>query len=147
MKRIVLAAAIIAASAFPAAAEEHFGIKVYPNVKTDASTAWYCGKIPAETEKMAERTMKAKIKTEAFCYRTSDDFKKVADFYLKHPGISIFGNVEDKGTIKNALFCTGGFKCAALGAGVDVTVSTPWADATTQQKDVLVLIRKSEKAK
>lgn len=145
MKKIILLNLVcLIIVAHSARGEEHFGITVYPNVKQDADTDWYCGKIPAETEKMAMRTMKVSIKSQAACYRTGDDFKKVADFYQKHAGIKILGNVEDKGAIKNALFCKNGTQCAALGAGVDVSVTTPWA-AKTQQKDVLVLIRKSVK--
>jgi len=55
------------------------------------------------------------------------------------------GYIDDKGPYKNAVFCKNGFECAAIGAGIDISVSQPWADAKAQQKDVLVLIRKSVK--
>lgn len=48
---IVVAAVAVLSSAL--LAEEHFGVKVYPNVKTDASTVWYCKQFAPESERQA----------------------------------------------------------------------------------------------
>jgi hypothetical protein len=142
MKASILAVVLLLIGS-KVSAEEQFGIKVYSNVKKDASTEWYCGKMPGETEKMALMA-KAQIKASAACYRTSDTFKKVVEFYQQHPGIKAV-SVDDKGPSKTAIFCKNGIECAAIGVGIDVTVTQPWADAKLSQKDVLILIRKSVK--
>ncbi len=147
MKRIVLAAAIIALLGTVAAAEEQFGMKVYPQAKQDATTGKFCSRLSEETEKMALESFKTTIKTTAVCYRTNADFKTVVEFYSKHPKLKLIGQVKDKGPMKNAVFCRNGFECASLGSGVDVMLNSPWGITATDQNDLVIVIRKSEKKK
>jgi len=143
-KTIIVVAAVAVLSA-TLLAEEHFGVKVYSNVKTDASTAWYCKQFAPESERQAKQVAKASIATSAYCYRTSDDFAAVAAFYQKHPGLELLGNITNTPSNKTAVFCLAGMQCAALDNGVDVTVTSPWADEQKRQTDVLITIRQSRK--
>lgn len=140
---IVLAAVTVLSSVL--LAEEHFGVKVYPNMKTDASTAWYCKQLAPESQRQAKQVAKAPITTSAYCYRTADDFATVAAFYQKHAGLEALGKITNTPSNKTAVFCLTGMKCAALDDGVDVTITSPWADEQKRQTDVLVTIRESRK--
>lgn len=110
---IVIAAVAVLSSAL--LAEEHFGVKVYPNVKTDASTAWYCKQFAPESARQAKQVAKASIATSAYCYRTADDFAAVAAFYQKHAGLEALGKITNTPSNKTARVLPGGN--AVCGAG------------------------------
>jgi hypothetical protein len=143
MQRMITAIAALALFCTTAAAEEHFGVKAYPNVKTDASTDRYCRRYVQGSENATKKAGHASIRTEAYCFRTSDDFARVAAFYRKQKGLELLGNIANTPGSKAAVFCLPEMQCAALGSGVDVTITSPWTDDKKKQNDVMITIRES----
>jgi hypothetical protein len=143
MHKTITTIAALALLCATAAAEEHFGVKVYPNVKTDASTGRYCRHYVQESENAAKKAGHASIRTEAYCFRTSAGFARVAAFYRKQKGLELLGNITKTPGNKAAVFCLPDMRCAAMGNGVDVTVTSPWFDDKKRQDDVLITIRES----
>ncbi len=128
-----------------AMAEEHFGIQAYPGAISDATTDWYCKQFAPESERQAKVVAKVDQNTNAFCFHTKDSFDKVAAFFQKNKGLEILGKIERKGDNMSVVFCLPEMKCASMGDGVDVTVTTPWADDHKRYQDVLITMRKSTK--
>ncbi len=141
LNKIILAIAVIAFAVTSAAAEERLGVKIYPGARADEATARYCKQFVSQGAKTREQG----LKTEAFCFRTRDSFVKVAAFYRKQKGLDLFGNISNTPDKKAAVFCLPEMRCAALGSGLDVTVTTPWMDETGKQKDVLITIRENKR--
>ncbi|HUJ16981.1 MAG TPA: hypothetical protein VL197_03225 [Nitrospirota bacterium] len=143
MQKMITIMAALAFSCATAAAEEHFGVKAYPNVKTDASTDRYCRQYVQESENAARKAGNASIGTEAYCFRTGDGFDRVAAFYRKQKGLELLGNIANRPGNRAAVFCLPEMRCAALGNGVDVTITSPWIDDKKRQNDVMITIRES----
>jgi hypothetical protein len=96
-----LAFAALAAFAIgTAAAEQQFGVEVYPGAKSDAPTTEFL-------------TKGLKMKGEA--YVTGDPLDKVVAFYKKQPGLTQNPGADAK---------QAGFS----GKGVMVTIQNPWMD-------------------
>ena len=145
MKQFIVICAALFGIISLAQAEEHFGIKVYPNVKTDDATRWYCSQFPGASETTAKDSANEPSKSSTFCFRTRDSFAKVVAFYQKQGGLEALGPIDDKGPNKGAVFCLPGMHCAVMDNGADVTVTTPWADSKMRHSDVLITIRESRK--
>jgi hypothetical protein len=140
MKMVACALALtLAMGVGVAGAEERFGVAVYPGATSDAFTAAHCADFNAESVKQA----RGQQVSEAACFRTSDDFTKVVGFYQHDKAVMPLGQPIDKGPQRSALFCLKGMKCASLGSGVDVMVSTPWTDGKQRYEDVLISIRRA----
>lgn len=140
MKKVMLTMVLLTFLTAAAAAEEHFGVKVYPNAKADEATKGYCKQFAT-----GGKGREPGLKTTAYCYRSSDTFASVTAFYRKHQGLDLFGNVSNRPGKKAAVFCLPEMRCAALGSGVDVTVTSPWGDDGNGQHDVLITIRQSRR--
>ncbi len=130
---------VLAAGASAASAEERFGVAVYPGAKSDAYSEAYCAAFNQESLQQA----KGQQTSEAACFRSGDDFKKVVGFYQHDKAVIPLGQPIDKGLQRSALFCLKGMKCASLGSGVDVMISTPWSDGKQRYDDVLISIRRA----
>jgi hypothetical protein len=141
MKKFIISLAALAVFGLPAFAEERFGVTVYPGAAADAFTDAYCAKFNAE----AIRQSRGGQVSESACFRTADDFTKVVGYYQHLKAVAPLGQPIDKGLQRSALFCLQGMKCASLGNGVDVIVSSPWADEKQRYEDVLITIRKAKK--
>ncbi len=142
MRRMaIVAVAALLVSAGLSLAEEQFGVAVYPGATTDAATAAYCATYNEQAVKQAGGTQVS----EAACYRTADGFAQVVSYYQHQASLMPLGQPIDQGPQKSALFCQHGMKCASLGDGVDVMVTTPWIVAGSQYTDVLISIRRAEK--
>lgn len=135
-----LAVVLLLSAAHFAAAEDRFGIPVYPGAKTDGSTAWYAKKYAEGFDKR----LKNKASLEVHCYRTGDDFEKVLAFYKKQPQLMLLTAAE-QGPRRSALFCGTGVKCASRGNGQDVTIQSPWADDKAKLKDTLIILMQAKK--
>ncbi len=129
----------LAAGTGVAGAEERFGVAVYPGATNDAVTEAYCASFNVESVKQTKNQQVS----EAACFRTGDDFMKVVGFYQHDKAVMPLGQPIDKGPQRSALFCLKGMKCASLGSGVDVMVSTPWTDGRQTYEDVLISIRRA----
>jgi hypothetical protein len=116
-KTIVIAVVVLALAAGFVAAEEKFGVTVYPGAKYDAETS---------------KAVKDMMQVDAACYRTGDPVMKVADFYRKQ-GLSSMGDVTREG----ALFRKG---------TIDVTMQSPWMNMKTgaMMTDTLISIVKNK---
>jgi hypothetical protein len=114
---IVIAVAVLALGVGVVAAEEKFGVPVYPGAKYDAETT---------------KAVKDMMQTEAACYRTGDPISRVAAFYQKE-GLKSMGDVTKEG----ALFRKG---------MIDVTMQSPWMNMKTgaMMKDTLISIVKNK---
>jgi hypothetical protein len=112
---IVIVVAVLVLAAGFIAAEEKFGVVVYPGAKFDAETS---------------KSVKDMLKMEVACYRTNDPVATVAAFYQKQ-GLSSVGDV----TIEGAMFKKG---------STDITLQTPWMNMKTgaMMKDTLISIVK-----
>ncbi len=122
-------------------AEERFGVPVYPGAKGDAATGAYCAAFNQESLQQA----RGQQVSETACFRTNDDFAKVVSFYQHERSVMPLGQPIDKGPQRSALFCLQGMKCASLGNGVDVMISTPWTDGKQKYQDVMISIRRAVK--
>jgi hypothetical protein len=136
---MVMVLVLVFCAAGGAQAEERFGVQVYPGAVRDARTDAYCSAFNAESVKQA----RGQQESESQCFRTGDEFTKVVGFYQHEKAVSPLGQPIDKGLQRSALFCLHGMKCASLGNGVDVMVSTPWSAGGEKQQDVLISIRKA----
>lgn len=145
MKKIVLAAAFIAALSNFASAADQFGITVYPGAVSDAAAQDYCVLFSAESIKQTRAMFKDAKDGGSFCYHTGDDFDKVVAYYKKQKSVDAMGAPSIRGGSRAMVFCKAGMQCASLGDGVDLTVSTPWSVGTTVHKDVLITIRKASR--
>ncbi len=132
-----------------ASAQEHFGIKVYPGAKTDKSTELLCKEFKKGTEQIMKTTLKnvikTPLKTEAFCYRTGDDYKKVVEFFKTQKAVEAIKVDENP---KSAMFCAPGMQCANAGEGLFVNIYTPWYPDNTGKalmKDVVIIIMQTKK--
>ena len=114
---IVIVVVVLALAAGFVAAEEKFGVLVYPGAKYDAETS---------------KALKDMMKMEAACYRTGDPISKIAEFYQKQELKSV-GDVTKEG----ALFRKG---------KIDVTMQSPWMNMKTgaMMKDTLISIVKNK---
>ncbi len=140
MKRFTCVLILVLAIGITAArAEERFGVEVYPGARSDASTEAYCAEFNRESVQQA----KGQQVSDAACFRTADDFTKVVGFYQHDKAVIPLGQPIDKGLQRSALFCLKGMKCASLGNGVDILVSTPWSDGKQRYEDVLISIRRA----
>lgn len=137
----IVTLAVLGATA--AYAEEHFGVTVYPGATADTAAKAYCSKFGPESVRQMKEMFKDAVDGGTFCYRTSDEFGKVAAYYRKHKGIEAMGDPSERGNNKAMVFCKAGMQCASLGDGVDISVSTPWPVGPTIYKDVLITIRKA----
>jgi hypothetical protein len=126
-KKLVLGAItvfFVLASAALVAAEEKFGITVYPGAQFDAATSKVIS------------TMSSNIRGAA-CYRTKDAVGKVVDFYKKQPGL------RNRGVTKEGGMFTKGSNEECLEHGcADVTIQNPWMDMKTgkMNNDTLISI-------
>jgi hypothetical protein len=114
---IVIAVVVLTLAAGFVAAEEKFGVPVYPGAKYDAETS---------------KAVKDMMKMETACYRTEDPISKVAAFY-KEQGLKSIGDVTKEG--------------ALLRKGkIDVTIQSPWMNMKTgaMMKDTLISIVKNK---
>jgi hypothetical protein len=134
-------ALLLVAGIGSAGAEERFGVEVYPGAATDAAADTYCTAFNQEEIANA----KEQIVSESACFRSSDDFIKIVGFYQHDKELMPLGQPIDKGLQRSALFCLHGMKCASLGDGVDVMISTPWTDGKNRYPDVLILMRKASR--
>jgi len=143
MKRILIycfaLTGIFAVSAIAAAADD-FGIQSYPAAKSDTDTREVCA--APDMDIVKEREESAGIKNSKHCYRTSDPFAKVVEFYKKQKGLK-GGVVVDEPGVKSASFClskTGG--CNEMSVGTSIGISAPWFVSSTMKMndDLLIVI-------
>ena len=95
-----------------AAAEQKFGVEVYPGAKPEAGSTEF---------------LKKSLKMNGQAYETGDSVDKVAAFYKKQPGLTQNPNPDAK---------QAGFS----GKGVMVTVQNPWADPKTGKVNTTTLV-------
>ena len=107
-----LAICLVLAAAMTAA-EERFGVPVYPGARSDEAVT---------------RSIRAGMKIDAACYRTDDPVLTVAAFYRRQ-GLRLIGKV----TAEAGFFQQG---------AVDVTLQRPWTDLATGtlMNDTLITI-------
>jgi hypothetical protein len=130
---------IIAASGLASTADD-FGLPSYPGAKSDAETQEVCAE--PEMGIIKEREETSGLTKSKQCYRTSDSFAKVVEFYRKQKGLK-GGVVVDEERVKSASFClgkTGG--CNEVSVGTSVAISAPWfvPDNMKVNDDLLVVI-------
>ena len=105
MKKLVIAA-LAALMIGSAAAEQQFGVEVYPGAKPNPDVTKF---------------LKESFKMNGHAYTTSDSVEKVTAYYQKQPGLK-----QNPGADKTQ----SGF----MGKGVMVTVQNPWLDMKTSKK-------------
>jgi hypothetical protein len=140
---LVLAAFLALSTALPVSAEEFSGAAVYPGAKRDAVADAYCKAYdPAGN---ASR-----------CFRTSDSFDKVMQFYAKQPKLKQprFGAMKIPGA-NVGLFCPKAQDECTLTTmkGLQVVLQNPWTAETEkpvkvenyENKDVLIRIVNKDK--
>ena len=145
MRRIhgVLGAALALTMALPALAEEFSGIPVYPGARRDAVADAYCKAYDATG-------------SSSRCFRTSDPFDKVLQFYATQPGLKQprFGAMKTPGS-SVGLFCPKAQEECTLTTmkGMQVVLQNPWTGEVNkpvpvekyENKDVLVRIVNKDK--
>jgi hypothetical protein len=130
-KKLVLGAItvfFVLASAALVAAEEKFGIAVYPGAKFDEATT------------KVVSTMSSMVKGAA-CYRTNDSVQKVVDFYKKQTSLRNRGVTKEGG-----MFTKGSMEECMNHGCTDVTIQSPWMDTKTgkMNNDTLISIVENE---
>jgi hypothetical protein len=144
MKNIfIVIAALMFLGSTAASAAEQFGVTIYPGAVSDAAAKAYCVTFGPESIKQTRQAFRDAKDGGSFCFHTKDDFDKVVAYYMKQTSIEPMGAPSIRGVNKAMLYCAKGMKCASLGDGVDVTVSTPWSVGATTYKDVLITISKA----
>lgn len=98
-----------------AAAEEKFGVTVYPGAKLDRRTT---------------DLLKQVANLDAGCYRTDASVADVVAFYKSQPGFQAVSETESAATLRKGV--------------VDVAVQRPWLDMRTGalNKDTLISVVK-----
>jgi hypothetical protein len=114
-----------------AAAEDVFGVPVYPGAKSDADTKAVCEQ--PDLPFFKEREASAGLTSTKRCYRTGDSLDKVIGFYKKQKGLTGDKDVTGQG----ALFCK------ERTAGVSINLTNFWIvpNTTKINNDVLITVR------
>ncbi|SPF32052.1 conserved exported hypothetical protein [Syntrophobacter sp. SbD1] len=111
---IFLFIAIFAVLAGTVAAEELFGIEVYPGAKADPETTKF---------------LQENLKVNGAAFRTNDPVEKVTDFYKNQPNLKAIGILDESAVFKK-------------GDSVELTIQNPWRDMKTSRtnNDTLISI-------
>lgn len=106
--------AIFAIFAATAAAEELFGIEVYPGAKADQDTTKF---------------LQESLKVHGVAFRTNDPIDKVTDFYKNQPNLKAMGIMDESAVFKR-------------GDSIELTIQNPWKDMKTSKvnHDTLISI-------
>jgi hypothetical protein len=125
-----------------AAAGDDTGVPPYPGARSDNETKEVCA--APEMGVVKEREESAGLKKSKMCYRTSDAFAKVVEFYKNQQGFQ--GGVPvDQQETKSATFCRG--TCNEVSVGTSIAISAPWFAPSTMKmnKDLLIIITSRKK--